>query len=377
MTGSSEKSQIGVAGYGLTTAAGAGVDPLWQGLQNKKHFVRNVETSSWPVAPVFAPKAALWPDRMPLASAREQIGRQLNQAWSQIQLSAPFYKEKYGVILASTKGCVEDQVWSDATDPIDPLDILLQDFLSATDLCPEWTAVVSNACSSALSALWLAQKWIEQGRVRSVVIVAADMVGPFVLHGFHTLHALSTSLAKPFDQTRDGLQLGEAAAVIVVSDISSVSQQRDLIFRGAGIDTEGFAVTRPTPSGESLERAIAQISAAGSPDLIIAHGTGTALNDPAEDAVFAKAFASSRPWITGSKGAIGHTLGASGAVDFILACEALCREAVFPLVNTQTVDPQFHGRYVINGPLDMSLKSVLVSSLGFGGIHAAAMVGLR
>jgi 3-oxoacyl-[acyl-carrier-protein] synthase II len=132
-----------------------------------------------------------------------------------------------------------------------------------------------------------------------------------------------------------------------------------------------------------LARACLQIEhlQESAPELIIAHGTATALNDPAEDQAFESLFGSDEesPLITASKGSIGHTLGASGSIDLIAACEALKRQQVFCINNNDRVDASFSGRYLYAGHTYAipKLNRVLITSLGFGGVNAAALVELQ
>lgn len=362
-----------VKSYGCTSAAGIGVESLWNAVRGGRDCSRPVPIANWPIEPSFSPRACLWTDHGSDASASDKLVRELLRAWREARENLPPRFQNFGVILASTKGVVEDHVWGAAEDSEsqDFIAPLLSRFLKEAELNPEISVVVSNACSSSISALWLAESWLERGDVDHVVILAADLVGPFVLQGFQCLHALSATTVRPFAGNRDGLQLGEAAACVVLSR-ESVS---DLILEGAAIDAEGYAVTRPSPSGESLERAIAQLKCP-EPDLIIAHGTGTELNDQTEDRVFSKLFP--RAAVTASKWCIGHTLAASGLVDVILACEAVRRAQAFSISNTEAADPSFSTRYLTSGaPLGIFPRRVLVTSLGFGGIHAAASVSRR
>ena len=209
-----------------------------------------------------------------------------------------------------------------------------------------------------------------------VIILAADLVGPFVVQGFNGLHLLTTDGNRPFSEDRNGLQLGEAAAAVVVS-----SSPGPLRVRGVGLDAEGFAVTRPSQAGRSLKQACEMIPELREkpPELVIAHGTGTLLNDSIEDQVFSEIFADveKKPLITCTKWSVGHTLGASGAIDFIAACEALKRQETFTIAKTEKADPLFKCQYLTSGTrseLSRPLKSVLVSSLGFGGVHAALLL---
>ncbi len=234
----------------------------------------------------------------------------------------------FGVILASTKGVSEDFIRKPGADlAIDPLTPLLQNALRRMELQPSRSLCISNACSSGLAAVKLAQIWLRQG-LDDVLILAADASTPFVRDGFASLKL--------------GFAIGEAACVMWVS-----ARPSDLRVRGVGLDSDGSTVTRPLTAVPSLRRAILQIPDVLSrpPDLIFAHGTGTPANEETEGLVFDELF----PQVPrlSSKKEFGHTLGASANLDMILACEKI-REG--------------------------SAKKILLSSLGFGGMHAAALV---
>jgi 3-oxoacyl-[acyl-carrier-protein] synthase II len=385
---------IYINGYGCTTAAGRGVDSLWtalaSGIDHRQEI--NATGPGWQTGSLsgaHVPSACLWA-RTGHLTMRELLLEQLHLAWREAKaaFSSEFVhdwnQKPIGVICASTKGYVDDVIWSELpqTDLVTPL---LEQFVREAELRAELTTVVSNACTSSLSAMWLADQWIAQGRVDHVVLLAFDAVGPFVYQGFDALHALAQEKVRPFSQNRDGLQLGEAAVAMVLSK-NPISANSPRV-SGTGIDGEGYAVTRPSPSGASVARAIRMAMPVGSsqqavlrnPQLVIAHGTGTTLNDVVEDQVLSEIFASQPPVITGSKWSIGHCLGASGAVDVVLACETLRRQKCFSIANTETVDPAFKGRYLTaarNHQAPSSIHTVLVTSLGFGGIHAASLIEL-
>jgi 3-oxoacyl-(acyl-carrier-protein) synthase len=323
-------------------------------------------------------------------SARKILGSRLHSAWKEAQDRLSDYEKrrlqtaKVGVILASTKSFVDDFIWDASDEQLenDAMAPLLADFVENAKLTPQRTLTVSNACASSLSALYVAKHWLSSGTVTDVWLIAADRVGPFVLQGFHSLHALSEEKVRPFASSRSGLQLGDGAAAILLSSACEDTSVR-LHLQGVGIDTEGYAVTRPSSSGESLRRACLLIKniQEAPPELVIAHGTATLLNDPAEDQAFASLFAAKNsPLVTGSKWCIGHTLGASGAMDLIAACEILKRQEVFRIANTVEVDPAFSGRYLAaqhTYDVPSKLNKILITSLGFGGVNAAAMVELK
>jgi 3-oxoacyl-[acyl-carrier-protein] synthase-1 len=344
---------ISINAYGCSTSAGKGVEALWVGVQAGRSFVSS--------------QVCLWPGERN-DSQKERLLSHLIYSWQEAKAQIdPQTLGRVGVILSSTKGFVEDHVWANEMPATDLMTPLLNLFCRQTEIVAAKKIVVSNACASSLSAVWLAERWLNSSAIDSVVILAADGVGPFVTQGFQCLHALTLNQSRPFSRARDGLQLGEAAAVLVLSKRSSALQ-----ISGVAIDVEGYAVTRPSPSGESLRRATQKLT--GTPDLIVAHGTGTVLNDEIEDQIYFQQFGK-HPWITGSKWSIGHTLGASGAVDLILAGESIRRGEVFNLGRTPEVDPKFHCQYLVrDSQTKLAPARVLVSSLGFGGVHAVAMV---
>lgn len=346
-----------VNAYALATAAGDTVENLWSDLtrpadESRRDFL------------FHGPRPE---------TVRQLLVQKLAGCFQQI----PRPRDRFGVILASTKGMSQDFVWTPHSSAAerDPLTPLLEDFLQKVELQPEKSLCVSNACSSTLAAIRLAQLWLNGG-LDEVLILAADAVTPFVQKGFQALNLLSKDYPRPFAAERSGFFLGEAAACILLSKRREAHSVRILPI---GLDTEGSAVTRPGSSSESLFRACARIPGiprARAVDLVIAHGTGTLINDETEDLAFSALFRDlpSPPWLTGSKWRVGHTLGASGAVDIILACEALKRNESFCLQTTPSADPRLQCRYLTPGKKAGNLHRLLVSSLGFGGMHAAAVI---
>jgi 3-oxoacyl-[acyl-carrier-protein] synthase-1 len=385
-----------VVSYGCTSSAGRGASALFETLSRGEDRSAQVSTKDWPVDPLFQPRVCRWNREEdfvhPQRTGRAILGSELLLAWREAREQiAPatevrLKNAKLGVILASTKSFVDDFIWTCGDKELeqDAMAPLLKDFLALSGLKPQRTLCVSNACASSLSAIFLATQWLKKGDVTDVWVIAADRIGPFVLQGFNSLHALTSERVRPFAQDRSGLQLGEGAAAILLSSSPERAGSCFIELQGAGIDTEGSSVTRPSIAGDSLKRACLQIEAIqdSPPEVIIAHGTATTLNDPAEDQAFYGLFGSgeSSPVITASKWCIGHTLGASGALDLIVACEVLKRQRVFSIANTRDVDSQFQSRYLAQGSsfvLPEAISKVLVTSLGFGGVNAAAMVEMK
>lgn len=349
---------ISILGYHCLSSAGHSPEDLWNDLLSGK--IHRDENG-----------IARIQDGQENLTSRDRLVNRLLRCWEKVK--GPFPPSHLGVILASTKGMLEDFIWSAREEDLhrDPLTPLLEDFLRRAELAPAHSLCVSNACASSHVAFYLAKKWIETSLVEKVLVLAVDEVGPFILKGFSALGALSPTHPKPFSKERDGLQLGEGAAAILFSQ----KENHSLTLEEVAIDTEGYSVTRPSPSGKSLALTCRQVlekchTLAGA----VAHGTATKANDLAEEQCFASVLKTPVP-ITATKWCIGHTLGASGAMDLIAACEALKRETLFPMATTENIDPSFSNHYLTQGLADLPASAaLLVTSLGFGGTHAALTV---
>jgi hypothetical protein len=362
--------------YGCVAATGNGVDELWSALKSGRD-----DSTIWPEDSAL--RAFLFRERT-ATSIRSLLGDQLMNAFAPIadRVRAAANVGVTGVILASTKGMSNDFIWQPDVAPLsDPLTPLLHDFLRRSELAVTRSLCLSNACSSTLAALALGQLWLRQGMAQ-VLIVSADAVTPFVVKGFRTLKLISEQRGRPFAAERNGFLLGEAAAAILLT--ASRHHADDIYLHEVGLDSEGSAVTRPSHSGESVRLAACRIPELLSPppQVIIAHGTGTPINDATEDLAFARVFAKQQqpaPLITGTKWCVGHTLAASGALDIVAGCEALRRQQLFSLFTTVAADPSFTGRYFTNSNVatPISFARLLVSSLGFGGMHASALLERR
>ena len=334
------------------------------------------------MAPRFSPRACLWKGSTGDDTAARLIVEKTlvayREAFAELDESARARVRagrKLGVILATTKGTLDDEIWrgEDARLDRDFLSPILDEIVKKASLSPARKTTVSNACASALSAFSLARAWLASGELDDVLVVAVDRIGPFVLHGFHSLRAVTDDVPRPFGTDRSGLLLGEASAALFLS-----AHPGEFQIAGVGVDAEGHAVTRPAESGASLRDACIAALSDTRPDLVIAHGTATEVNDPVEARVLAELFPEGDVPITASKGALGHTLGASGALDLILAREAIRRGEVFTISQTTEIDPKFSGKFLASpspgtvATIPGNYGRVLVTSLGFGGIHAAA-----
>ncbi len=355
--------------YGCTTAAGDNAESFWLALRNGSDLSEPAPQNT---------RVCLFKGPRP-PSVRELLNNQLLMAFSQVHTSLERTRP-FGVIFASTKGMSNDFIWNASSEQMssDPLTPVLKDFLKRSELTPTRSLCVSNACSSTLAAIALAQHWLRQD-VEQVLILAADAVTPFVQKGFQSLKLVTNGTAQPFSGSRSGFYLGEAAACLLLARESTPDA---LFLHEVGLDSEGSAVTRPSFSGDSLVRAAQRIPQllATPPQVVVAHGTGTPINDETEDLAFTKLFSdlTNKPLITGTKWCAGHTLATSAALDTIAAAHALKHQELFHLHTTDSVDVKFKSQYLTRGAQTAkSFSRIMISSLGFGGMHAAALLERR
>lgn len=235
--------------------------------------------------------------------------------------------------------------------------------------------VVSNACISGSLALITAARMLETDRYKHAVVVGCDRFSSFIFSGFQSFHALADGLCKPFDKDRTGINLGEAAACMILSIDPAAGKEPPLaILVGGGVSNDANHLSGPSRTGAELSHAIDQaVSQAGidaeAIGMISVHGTATAFNDEME----AKALAlsgMSDVSLHSLKSYIGHTLGAAGIIESIIACQAM----------QQNVLPASLG-YVASGvsqPVNIQQKTtaattnyILKTASGFGGCNAA------
>jgi 3-oxoacyl-(acyl-carrier-protein) synthase len=230
--------------------------------------------------------------------------------------------------------------------------------------------VFTSACTSALTALQAAFVAVASGRVDSALAAGSDATCAFAASGFLTLKAASAAAAKPFAKSRGGLNFGEGAAAVVLERESlAVRAGRKAIARVHGVGLSGDAkhVTAPRQDALGLSVAVEQALAGwphGSVDVYVTHGTGTTANDAMELALGARFSLLGKPWIV-HKAFIGHAMGASGLISFVLANEQM-RSGARTGVSYDDVE----AGVILNASL-AGAKRAVASAAAFGGSNAA------
>ncbi|MBZ4189813.1 beta-ketoacyl-[acyl-carrier-protein] synthase family protein [Niabella beijingensis] len=236
--------------------------------------------------------------------------------------------------------------------------------------------IVSHACISGTLAIITARRMLEAGRYKTIVVAGADLITRFILSGFQSFHAVSDVLCKPFDAHRNGINLGEAAATVVLST-ERPQGGTVLTVSGGGVSNDANHISGPSRTGEELFMAIdhAMKEAGIEPaaiGFISAHGTATVYNDDMESRAINLAGLEEVP-VNSLKGYYGHTLGAAGLLETVIGLESLRAGMIIPTKGFEvpgTVKPLNVCSALVETPVSAFLKT----ASGFGGCNAAIVV---
>jgi 3-oxoacyl-[acyl-carrier-protein] synthase II len=250
---------------------------------------------------------------------------------------------------------------------------------------------ISNACSSGAHAIGYGLDLIRSGRVDTMVAGGTEAcIVPGVFAGFNSLRALSMHnhdperASRPFDRTRDGFAMGEAAGVLILEALESAKQRGVPIYAevaGYATACEACHIVHPETTGTEEAR-VMQLAlkdagmAAGQVDYINTHGTSTVLNDLTETNAVKKLFGphAYRISLNSTKSMIGHTIGAAGAVEAIVCALTLQRKVLHPTINYENPDPDCDLDYTPNHAREKDVHVALSNSFGFGSNNACLVM---
>ncbi|HJT73216.1 MAG TPA: beta-ketoacyl synthase N-terminal-like domain-containing protein [Chitinophaga sp.] len=236
--------------------------------------------------------------------------------------------------------------------------------------------IISNACISGLQGLIAAQRLISEGAYRYVIITGADLVSTFTLSGFNAFKATSNDYCRPFDQARAGINLGEAAATIVLGKEAPLRKGDKIRLTAGAICNDATHISAPSRTGEGLYNAIQRVLAAtgaeqDSIDFISAHGTATIYNDEMEACAFFRAGLDNVP-MHSLKSYFGHTLGAAGVLESAMAMESLLENTFIPMKWFENSGVTHHISPILY-PATQQMQRCLKTSSGFGGNNAVVL----
>jgi 3-oxoacyl-[acyl-carrier-protein] synthase II len=228
-------------------------------------------------------------------------------------------------------------------------------------------------------------RMIERGHADVVLAGGSEAaLTTLCLAAFRRMGALSTDgISRPFDARRDGFVMGEGAAMLVLESEDHARSRGATVFGrivGYGASNDAFDMVQPDEGGLGAQVAMraALADADVSPtdvDFISAHGTGTPFNDRIESLAIRELFGADAPPVSSTKSAIGHSLGAAGAIEALVCVEALRRGVLPPTINYEVPDPECDLDYVTGGAREApDIKLALSNSFGFGGQNACLAI---
>lgn len=282
-------------------------------------------------------------------------------------------------ILSTTKGNIELIEKAEATDDVQQRVSL---FNTAKRIASHFgsigkSLVLSNACISGVLAIVVAKRLLQQGTYKHVVVTGADVLSRFIITGFQALNAMSANPCKPFDKTRDGINLGECAATVVLTTDSSLS--KGIQVNGGSSTNDANHISGPSRTGAELAFAATtamQQSGVGADavSFVSAHGTATVFNDEMEAKAFNLAGVATAP-VHSLKAHFGHTLGAAGVLESVLSYTSLQQHEILP--STNFTESGVSQPVNISKVLQTSNKNhALKTASGFGGCNAAVIYSL-
>jgi 3-oxoacyl-[acyl-carrier-protein] synthase II len=240
--------------------------------------------------------------------------------------------------------------------------------------------VIANACASGTNAIGHAFEGIRSGRYDRILAGGYDALSELVFVGFDSLQAATSEKCRPFDGERSGMVLGEGAALVALENFEMAQARGAEILAeisGYGISTDNHHLTQPHPSGigprQAMERALRSAGLApGMIGYVNAHGTATPFNDAAEGKAMAELFG--RIPVSSTKGMMGHSLGAAGAIEAVFTILALREGFLPPNINFRAGDAGLDLDIVANQARPARPAAALSNSFGFGGTNASIVI---
>ncbi len=389
-----------MTGLGAVSAWGWGVEPLSSGLRlgatairpfarfdhsrQRTHVAGEVPARVEGAAPPAAASSRTsWADRFAVAAALEAV----RQAGLPVPLSDP----AVGVYFASsTAGLYESELYLQSRWRGERAALGLfasQQLNGPGDAVARALQVtggvrtVSSACASAALALEAALRDLRDGAVAVALAGGADSLCQVTYSGFNALRAVDERPCRPFRQDRGGMSLGEGAAVLVLETEAHALRRggRPLAeFSGAGSSCDASHMTAPQPEGEGAALAVTRaLRDAGigpeSVAFVNAHGTGTPLNDAAEQRALQRVFAERTPRrpLTATKASVGHLLGAAGALEALATVLCVHSGELDPTAGEGDPDPDLPVDLVRGVPRPLAGGAGLSTNLAFGGANVA------
>jgi 3-oxoacyl-[acyl-carrier-protein] synthase-1 len=387
------EERVHVAGIGLISSIGLSVEDAFQSLKSESSGIGDItlfetnHSGKLPVGEVkisnksLAEKLSLRPTvtrtaLLGIHAAREAV----------MNAGIEIKKWRTGLISATTVGGM-DKTENFFRDFIaDPKKGRLRDVVNhecgrSTELIADdlgvnnFISTINTACSSSVNSIALGARLIKHNQLDIVIAGGTDALSKFTLNGFNSLMILDSKPCRPFDASRNGLNLGEGAGFIVlISDRVRKSEGALPVafVNGYGNTNDAYHQTASSPEGRGSYSAIQnalQMSGvqANEIDYINLHGTGTLNNDLSEGTAISRIYGDKYPRLSSTKAFTGHTLGASGGIEAVFSVMAIKHRCVFPNLRFENAIPEINISPQSSFEENVKVDNVMSNSFGFGG----------
>jgi 3-oxoacyl-(acyl-carrier-protein) synthase len=396
--------RVFITGFGLITAIGNNAEENLYSLQNKKHGYGPIETFE------TVHKNSIRACEIKLTDQQlgDRSGADLRKGFTRTALLgliavqeaiesaglSPTELKQVGFISSTTAGGIREyensfksvqdlsqnitlETHVDTANPGEHTE-RIADFIGIK----KYTGTVSTACSSSINTIIQGARLIKNHKLNRVICGGTEALSKFAINGFNSLLILDREHCRPFDATRRGLNLGEAAAYVVIESESAVKKSGKKILgevAGYGNANDAFHQTASSPDGTGAFLAMSKsLETAGlTPsqiDYINVHGTATENNDLSEGLAIQRLFNNAVPAFSSTKPFTGHTLAAAGSVEVVFSLLSMQNRMIFPNLNFKQQMPELTITPVVDFK-KVDMKYVLSNSFGFGGNTSSIVLG--
>jgi 3-oxoacyl-[acyl-carrier-protein] synthase II len=413
MSSENGRRRVVITGLGAVTPLGNDVEAFWENLTAGKSGA--AEITAFDHSPFLVHFACELKDFDPTKWIEKRTARRMDRFAQMVLAAARMAEEDSGIViepesdrigvsvatgiggLQSFQDCY-DMLLERGPDRVNPFSIPA----IIPNMGAAWVSMElktrgplssqCTACAASNMAIGEALDAIRLGRADAMLAGGTEAgITPVGIGGFAAMRALSRRNAdperasRPFDAERDGFVMGEAGAIVVLEELEHAQERGAKIYAelaGYGVSSDARHITEPDPTGRHPARAMhmAMEDAGVTPDeidYINAHGTSTPLGDASETRVIKIALGEEKAYktpISSTKGATGHCLGGSGAIEAIISVLAVERDVVPPTINYEVPDPECDLDYIPNESRETTVDVALSNNFGFGGHNACLVI---
>ncbi len=380
---------------GLINPLGCDKDSVWQSLTSLGSNGLVIDRELVPEKAVYVGKVlgALVDLPVHLSRYNNRNNRLLLAAFKQIEsdyqlLANGLAGNRIAIILSTSTGAMDDaeKQLADIIDGADPDteyhflnqeigggDSFLADYLNLTE---SMHYTVSTACSSSAKALIAGKRLLENDMADLVIAGGADSLCKLTLNGFNALESLSKEKCRPFAEDRDGINIGEGAALYLLS-----KQKSEVYLAGAGETSDAYHMSAPDPEAkgaiDAMQQAVARAGLTPEDiDYLNLHGTATAKNDEMEAKAVQEVFQDNSPLISSTKHLTGHMLGAAGVNEIAFCWLAMQSKDHLLPVNQPAIAAEFESlNFVTPGNRkNANIRHCMSNSFAFGGNNISVIL---